>query len=108
MSIEKELENIITITEQVFGVDWKTICSTKKRQYTCVKYLLSLYLFNLGYRHRAISKIINCDRTHMYYIIEKATDIMRSEDPYFVKIKNNIKNVFELSGTDWMVMKKFL
>ena len=44
----------------------------------------------------------------MYYIIEKATDIMRSEDPYFVKIKNNMKNVFELSGTDWMVMKKFL
>lgn len=108
MSIEKELKEIIIITESVMKVDWETLCSTKKRQYTCVKYLLSLYLFNLGYRHRAISKIIMCDRTHMYYIIEKATDIMRSEDPYFCKIKDKMKAVFEVSGANWNVMKKFL
>ena len=73
-----------------------------------MKFLIGLYLFNKGHRHREIGRAINSDRTHVYYIIERATDIVKSRDMYYDQVKKCMKMALEDIGETWGVMKKFI
>lgn len=108
MSAKTEADKIVPLIEEIFEAKWKDICGSRKCENTCVKYLLSLYLFNLGYRHSDISQVVMCDRSHVYYIVERATRIMRSRDNYYSYIKIKMKDAMERSGAKWSVLEKWL
>jgi hypothetical protein len=84
------------------------ILYNKERRYLYVKFLIGLYLFNKGYRHREIGRVINADRTHVYYIIERATDIMKSRDKYYDQMKECVRLALCDIGSSWEIMTKFI
>ena len=104
----RDFNKILIAVASIYETSELEILHNKERRYLYVKFLIGLYLFNKGYRHREIGRAINSDRTHVYYIIERATDIMKSRDKYYDQMKECVKMALEDIGETWGVMKKFI
>lgn len=104
----RDLNNILFAVAKRYGTSELEILYNKERKYLYVKFLIGLYLFNKGYRHREIGRVINADRTHVYYIIERATDIMKSHDKYYDQMKECVRMALCDIGSTWNIMTKFI
>lgn len=78
------------------------------RKYLYVKYLIALYLFNKGFRHEEIGTSLGVDRTSVYHIIERATDIMRSRDAYYLPMKKCVSQTLTEIGDCPEILNKFV
>lgn len=109
MSAREEVEKLIPLLEELFHTDWSTICKYRKPEYAHTRFLIALYLFNLGFRHREISEAMDCHRTQLYKTMERATDIMKCQhDDYYRTVRKNLHVVFDKAGMDWNVLNKWL
>ena len=104
----RDLNKILFAVAKRYGTSELEILYNKERKYLYVKFLIGLYLFNKGYRHREIGRAINADRTHVYNIIERATDIMKSRDKYYDQMKECMKLALGDVGEPGDIMKKFI
>lgn len=103
-----DLYRILPAVAERYETSELDILYDKVRPCVYMKFLIGLYLFNKGHRHRAIGNAINSDRTHVYYIIERATDIMKSHDQYYDHMKECMKLALGDVGEPWDIMKKFI
>lgn len=99
---------IMDAISRTYDMSVDDIIGNHVRKYLYVKYLIALYLFNKGFRHEEIGISLGVDRTSVYHIIERATDIMRSRDAYYLPMKQCVSKTLEEIGDCPEILNKFV